>query len=810
MKIKSIIAGLVLTAALSGQAVAQTLPAFKPGERVVFNGDSITEGGRYYSYIWLYYMTRFPGMDIWMANAGVGGDDVWHIIERMDGDVLDKQPTVLTVTFGMNDTGYFEYLGENPEAFGQKKLDYCKEGWEILEARLKELKDVKIILIGGTPYDEGAKFDNVCLTGKNSWILKVNDMLKASAQKNGWEWLDFGEPLMKVAAEQQAIDSTYTISRGDRIHPDNDNHMVMAYTFLKAQDFGGHAKVADFAVDATTATVTKSEHCNISNVKKTEHGASFDYLADALPYPLDTIAHDWDAWKSQADACKLIPLMEEMNSETISVSGLSEGNYHIIIDGVDVGIYSSEALAQGVNLASIEWTPQYRQALTVMHLNEYRYNIEQEFRHYSWLQYDYFKEHGLFMADDKRAIQAMDSDKAGNGWLRGYRQLYDGMMNKDVRDARTAEQNLLIEKIYQINKPVTRRIEVKKVNGGKDWAIGPFTRMQDTPVISPDASYTFECPMAVKTMAWMESDTFNPAAAIKDGKICVLFRAEDNSHQGIGSRTSRVGLAESRDGVSMKIRKAPVLFPCEDNQKEYDWEGGCEDPRVAKADDGTYVMLYTSWNRKCPRLCVATSKDLLTWEKHGPAFAKAYDGKFLDMACKSGSVVTSIKGGEMRITKIGGKYLMYWGESMINLATSDNLVDWWPMLDSEGNLLKVAEPRPGKFDSSLTECGPPAVLTKNGIVLMYNGKNSRDGEFDPNYTRGTYSAGQILFDANDPVKVIDRLDDPFFKPEADFEKSGQYPDGTVFIEGLVLHKKKWYLYYGCADSFVGVAKASRQ
>ena len=49
------------------------------------------------------------------------------------------------------------------------------------------------------------------------------------------------------------------------------------------------------------------------------------------------------------------------------------------------------------------------------------------------------------------------------------------------------------------------------------------------------------------------------------------------------------------------------------------------------------------------------------------------------------------------------------------------------MVDENGELLKVMETRPGKFDSSLTECGPPAVITDNGILLLYNGKNS-DGE----------------------------------------------------------------------------------
>ena len=105
----------------------------------------------------------------------------------------------------------------------------------------------------------------------------------------------------------------------------------------------------------------------------------------------------------------------------------------------------------------------------------------------------------------------------------------------------------------------------------------------------------------------------------------------------------------------------------------------------------------------------------------------------------------------------------------------------------------------------MTECGPPAIRTKKGIVLLYNGKNAGK-ERDTDYPVGAYCAGQLLFDNNDPYKVLDRLDKPFFVPEASFEKSGQYKDGTVFIEGLAYYKKKLYLYYGCADSRIGSRK----
>lgn len=346
-----------------------------------------------------------------------------------------------------------------------------------------------------------------------------------------------------------------------------------------------------------------------------------------------------------------------------------------------------------------------------------------------------------------------------------------------------------------------------KVGDNEKWIVGPFIRPENVnPVISPtDAS--FDCPMQGTAIKWEESDTFNPAATVKDGKIVVLYRAEDNTAQGIGKRTSRVGYAESLDGIEMTRRSTPVVYPAEDVSKEMEWEGGCEDPRVVKTEDGTYVMLYTGWNRRVPRLMVATSKDLINWEKHGLAFGDAYDGRFKDMECKSASVVTKIKGGELLTEKVNGKYLMYWGEAAVCAATSDDMIHWEPVLDKNNNLLRIAQPRRGFFDSKLTECGPPAIMTPDGIVLLYNGKNGKHENYegDWNYPEGAYCAGQILFDYENPYKVLARLDEPFFYPEAEFEKSGQYVDGTVFLEGLAYLNNKLYLYYGCADSQVAVA-----
>ncbi|RYE49628.1 MAG: hypothetical protein EOP48_20830 [Sphingobacteriales bacterium] len=339
-----------------------------------------------------------------------------------------------------------------------------------------------------------------------------------------------------------------------------------------------------------------------------------------------------------------------------------------------------------------------------------------------------------------------------------------------------------------------------------DWAFGPFIRPANSnPIISPDSISRFLCPMRGEPVDWESNDTFNPAATIKDKKIHVLYRAEDKSGIGIGFRTSRIGLATSRNGIKMKRRPTPVIYPANDTQKEVEWRGGCEDPRVAMTEDGRYVMLYTQWNNKIPRIGVAISRDLINWQKHGSIFKNAHGGRFYEMATKSASIITKLVKGKVVIASINGKYWIYWGEHSVHAATSTDLVNWEPMVDESGELKKLITTRKGFFDSDLTECGPPAIMTDKGILLLYNGKNRSDSDRDSNYTANSYCAGQVMFDLNDPTKAIGRLDKPFFVPEAPFEKSGQYPAGTVFVEGLVFHKKKWFLYYGCADSRVAVA-----
>jgi predicted GH43/DUF377 family glycosyl hydrolase len=170
---------------------------------------------------------------------------------------------------------------------------------------------------------------------------------------------------------------------------------------------------------------------------------------------------------------------------------------------------------------------------------------------------------------------------------------------------------------------------------------------------------------------------------------------------------------------------------------------------------------------------------------------------------KSGSIVCKYENGKAVATKINGKYWMYWGDTNIFLALSGDLIHWGSSTDVNDSLLIVFGPRKGKFDSDLVEPGPPAMITDSGIVLMYNSRNVR-ATGDTTLAEHTYSASQILFDKNDPGKILDRMDTYFIKPDKPYEISGQV-NQVCFIEGLVKYKGKWFLYYGTADSKIAVA-----
>ncbi|PRD49344.1 SGNH/GDSL hydrolase family protein [Sphingobacterium haloxyli] len=451
--------GILVLALGANPLLAQQIAPFKENDRVVFLGNSITDGGHYHAYVWLYYMTRFPTMNLTILNAGIGGDRVGDMLKRLDGDVFSKQPTVLFTTFGMNDSGYFEYNGSEPEKFADEKVKESHNGYKQMEERYKGLVGTRIVLLGSSPYDEDVVIpDNTSLKNKNKAMLRIVDFQRASATANKWEFLDFNEPMTAISKRVQQEDPSFTLSGNDRVHPDLDGHMVMAYLLLKAQGFSGQ-KVAEMEIDASNQKIINASNCNLSDIVKTGTGWSFDYHANALPYPLDTVARGWGSKKSQFDALAVVPFMEEMNQELLIVKGL-KGNYKLLIDGEEIGKWSAAEFAKGINLAALDNTPQYQQALRIMHLNEERWEIERRFRDYAWVQYNFFQPKGLLDANNRRAIEVFDQFKEKDGWLRAKRDLYSKAMFPEVRQAWQHEMDVLLQTIKHVSIPKTRKISL--------------------------------------------------------------------------------------------------------------------------------------------------------------------------------------------------------------------------------------------------------------------------------------------------------------------------------------------------------------
>lgn len=410
---------------LSFPVSAQQIPSFKANDRIVFLGNSITEGGHYHSYIWLYYMTHFPNLPLRMYNGGIGGDCVSHMVYRFDSDIKIKKPTYLICSFGMNDSGFDGYNKPGYDKYANQQVEYAHTEFEKLQRQILADKKIKsVVLLGSPPYDENVKLKGVeALHGKNETIKRIIEMQAEVAQKRGWGFVNFNTVMCGLNKQIQLSDSTATFCGGDRIHPDKDGHMVMAYLFLKAQGLAGQ-EIASFQINATNRKI------------------SFRYLSRSLPFPIDTIPR-WGTKGTARDAIRQIPFMQEMNQEIMKVTDL-HGIFRVTIDGIEIGCWSGDELSKGVNLAEISCTPQYQQSLSIMYLNEERCAIEKRLRQYMAMQYVFFKHRGLLFADNKAALDAAKAERESHYLVKYLYTNYTQAMFPQIREAWQAEIAQLI------------------------------------------------------------------------------------------------------------------------------------------------------------------------------------------------------------------------------------------------------------------------------------------------------------------------------------------------------------------------------
>lgn len=309
------------------------------------------------------------------------------------------------------------------------------------------------------------------------------------------------------------------------------------------------------------------------------------------------------------------------------------------------------------------------------------------------------------------------------------------------------------------------------------WELGPFVKHKE-PVLRPTPESRFRCPVLDKEIRWEEQNVYNPAVVVRNGEVHLLYRADDRNPALGWGRTCRVGLAVSEDGIRFTRHPAPVLYPDNDEFKKYEWEGGCEDLHVIEGDDGIYYMNYTTWSGKGDTLSVATSRDLVHWTKHGPAFRKTAPDKVL--GSRTGVVVSRRQDERLIATKVNGKYWMYFTHPCA-LAWSENLIDWTP----SGQAVWGGS----------HEAGAIAQLRDDGILLMTQGGH---------HALGAWTVRQALIDRKDMKTVLKEPKEPFLWPEYEWERKGMTGDTTV-ANGMVPFRGKWLLYYGAADTVIGLA-----
>nr|WP_068891976.1 SGNH/GDSL hydrolase family protein [Pedobacter panaciterrae] len=458
---KKIILALLLAGFSTTKTEAQSLQPFTDGDRVVFLGNSITEAGYYASNIWLYYITRFPNRKISIINAGIGGDVVGQMNDRFERDVLPKKPNIVVLTFGMNDTGYLEFNAQNADETAKQRIAKSQQDFILLTNKLQAQPGIKPIMMSSSPYDETMENKNNYYKGKSKAMEQIMAFQKEAAKNNNWAYVDLFHPMTEINLREQKRKPDFTITGPDRIHPGRGGHLVMTALFLKNQGLAGKP-VATIHID-TKKGLVRAENAKVHINKKSELGLSFNYLANALPFPIDSINGVWENPQTQADALTVYPFIQEFNQETLKIEHLKKGNYDLVIDGRKIRTFSADTLTKGINMALLSNTPQYQQAASLMYMNELRLELEKKIREYYWLHFNYFKAQNMLFDDSQLAFEKV-AEKAKTDWfVRMKMGTYQTARFPEVR--KMWEDNIkgLADRIYQINKPKLHIIEILQV-----------------------------------------------------------------------------------------------------------------------------------------------------------------------------------------------------------------------------------------------------------------------------------------------------------------------------------------------------------
>ena len=352
MKPAALVRTLCLVAFVALQAQAETF-ALKDGDRVVFYGDSITDQRLYTTFTETYVVTRFPKLDVSFVHSGWGGDRVTGggggpIDLRLRRDVVAYKPTVLTIMLGMNDGSY--------RAFDEKIFDTYAKGYQHIIGSVKEaLPGIRISVIQPSPFDDVTqppRFEG----GYNAVLVRYSQFVKELAEREKLSVANLNGPVVAALGKAMATDAELAKKIiPDRVHPGPGGHLLMAAELLKSWQAPAIVSVAE--IDATAKKVANAKKTSVLELKAGD-AISWTQLDEALPMPVDL--ND----PVIALAVKSSDFLQALNQQTLKMTGLSGANFDLKIDGDEIGSFTREQLAEGINLAILP-TPMAKQAAEV-------------------------------------------------------------------------------------------------------------------------------------------------------------------------------------------------------------------------------------------------------------------------------------------------------------------------------------------------------------------------------------------------------------------------------------------------------------
>ncbi len=320
--------------------------------------------------------------------------------------------------------------------------------------------------------------------------------------------------------------------------------------------------------------------------------------------------------------------------------------------------------------------------------------------------------------------------------------------------------------------------------------------------------------IAPTSNAFEEGGVLNPAVIREGDYVHLLYRAVRRGNR------STVGYCRLHGPLTVETRNATAILSPE---APYESQG-IEDPRIVKIDD-LYYLSYCAYDGVNAMGALATSKDLVNFERHGlvvPQFSYEEMSGFiyskgpLNEKYKRYNAHhhSSTKNGVKEMVwdknvvffprRIGGKlWFLHRIKPDIQITCIDSVAGLTPEFWREylGNLERHIALAP-KYDHEVSYIGAgcPPIETDAGWLIIYHGVHDAMNGY-------VYSACAALMELNDPSKELARLPYPLFFPDNPWEFSGEVSN-VVFPTGATVFDDTLYIYYGAADERIACASTS--